>query len=111
MKYLTQLLDLPYQIFKTIEGVDVYHYEKPAAKQAPYAIWKEEGDESFNSDNQKSERGLQGILDYYTLDDMDPALDELEKAMEKMGASWQLTSSQIEENTHLKHYSWDWTVI
>lgn len=111
MKLLTSLLDLPYQIFKSIEDVDVYHYHKPAEKEAPYAIWKEENDTSFSSDNQKSERGLQGILDYYTLDDLDPALDKLEKAMIEMGASWMLTSSQFEEDTNLIHYSWDWTVM
>ena len=111
MKLLTSLLDLPYQIFKDLEDVDVYHYTKPTEKEAPYAVWMENGDESFNSDNQKSERVLEGTLDYYTLNDLDPALDALESAMLEMGAAWQLSSVQFEDETNLIHYTWDWQVM
>lgn len=111
MKLLTSLLDLPYQIFKDLEDVDVYHVRKPADKETPYAVWIESGDASFNSDNQRSERVLEGTLDFYTLEDLDPALDLLEEAMCKMGASWQLVAVQDEPETNLIHYTWEWTVM
>ena len=111
MTYLTNLLNIPYQVFASLEDVDVYHYHAPNNKEAPYAIWKEENDESFCSDNRRSERVIAGILDYYTLDDMDPNLDVLEQALESFGASWKLTASQFEDETNLIHYSWDWQVM
>ena len=111
MTYLTSLLNKPMTIFAELEGVDVFHYNKPPETEAPYGVWKEEGDTSINSDNQRSERTLEGILDYYTLDDIDPALDKLEEAMSKMGASWKLVSVQHEDDTNLNHYSWDWSVM
>lgn len=112
MKLLTSLLDIPYTIFKNVQGVDVYHYTAPPEKEAPYAVWQEEADNSFNSDNRKSERSLSGILDYYTLNDglIDSNLDVLEQAMLDMGASWELTAVQFEDATNLVHFSWDWSV-
>lgn len=112
MKLLTSLLNVPYQAFKIVEGVDVYHYTAPPTKEAPYAIWQEEADDSFNADNRKTERSLSGILDYYTLNDgmIDGNLDALEDAMQTMGATWQLTAVQYEDSTNLIHFSWDWSV-
>ena len=87
MKLLTTLLEIPFNGFKVIEDVNVYHYIKPTNVQAPYAIWQEESDDSFYSDNGKTERTLNGILDYYTKVNagLDPGLDVLEKAMIDMG--------------------------
>lgn len=113
MKLLTSLLDIPYQAFKAVHGVDVYHYTAPPTKEAPYAIWQEEADNGFYTDFKKSERSLSGILDYYTLNDglIDSNLDTLEQAMQDMGASWELTAVQFEESTNLVHFSWDWSVV
>lgn len=112
MKLLTTLLEIPFNGFKVIEDVNVYHYIKPTNVQAPYAIWQEESDDSFFLDNGKSERTLNGILDYYTKVNagLDPGLDVLEKAMIDMGASWILVSVQYESDTNLVHYSWEWRV-
>lgn len=112
MKLLTELLEIPFDGFKVIEDVNVYHYIKPSSVQAPYAVWQEENDNSFYSDNGKSERSLDGILDYYTplSNGIDSGLDVLEQAMINMGATWQLTAVQFESDTNLIHYSWDWSV-
>ena len=88
----------------------VYHYLKPAALDSPYAVWKEESDSGFNSDNVKSERALNGIIDFYTQTECDTKLDDIEKALDSMGATWTLTSVQFEDDTDLIHYSWDWSV-
>jgi len=108
MKYLCGLLDIPYQEFKKLDHV--YHYLKPENIDAPYAIWQETNEASFYSNNKKSERALEGILDYFTLDENDSFLDTLEAAMDKMGASWSLSAVQYEEQTNLIHFSWDWQV-
>lgn len=112
MMLLTQLLEIPSTIFGAIEDINIYHYIKPSEVKAPYAVWQEENDDSFYTDNGKSERSLNGILEYYTTvnRDIDPALDTLEQALINMGASWALTATQYEADTNLIHYSWDWSV-
>lgn len=112
MMLLTQLLEIPFTTFGAIEDVNIYHYRKPSTVKAPYAVWQEENDDSFYSDNGKSERSLNGILEYYTTvnNGIDPNLDVLEQALIDMGASWSLTGTQYEIDTNLIHYSWDWSV-
>ena len=112
MMLLTQLLDIPFTTFGEIEDINIYHYIKPSEVKAPYAVWQEESDASFNADNIKCERSLNGILDYYTTVNrgLDPNLDTLEQALIDMGASWILTTVQYEVDTNLIHYSWDWSV-
>ena len=108
MKLLTKLLEEPIVAFKDLNYV--FHYNKPANTTAPYAVWIEQAEESFNSDNQKAERSLTGVLDFYTQTECDPKLDELETALASMGATWTLSSVQYEEDTLLIHFSWDWSV-
>ena len=112
MMLLTQLLEIPFETFGALEDINIYHYFKPSTIKAPYATWQEENDDAFYSDNGKSERSLNGILDYYTevKDSIDSNLDVLEQALIDMGASWQLTAVQYEIETNLIHYSWDWSV-
>ena len=108
MKLLTKLLEAPIDAFKNKDYV--FHYFKPAEIQAPYAVWIEQSEESFWADNGKGERSLSGTLDFYTQTEGDSKLDELEEAMQSMGASWYLSSVQFEEDTLLIHFSWEWSV-
>lgn len=108
MKSLTELLSVPISIFETLGFA--YHYFKPAEVEAPYAVWAEINEESFNSDNAKSERQLNGTIDFYSLEEADSKLDEIEGALASIGATWTLSSVQFEEDTNLIHFSWDWSV-
>ncbi len=108
MKSLTSLLSEPITVFGQLGFV--YHYHKPDATQAPYAVWTETDEESFNADNAKSERQLNGTIDFYSLTEADSKLDEIETALAKLGATWTLASVQFEEDTNLIHTSWDWSV-
>lgn len=108
MRSLTSLLGLPLQAFQALNYS--YHYEKPASVQAPYMVWQEQAESSFHSNNSKSERALEGVCEFYTQTESDPKLDEIENALEGMGASWQLTSVQFESESELIHFSWDWSV-
>lgn len=108
MKSLTSLLSEPITIFGPLGYV--YHYQKPAEIEAPYAVWQEFNEESFNSDNAKNERVLNGTIDFYSLEEADTKLDEIEEALMQMGATWQLSSVQFEEDTNLIHHQWEWSV-
>lgn len=108
MKSLTSLLAEPISIFRSLGFA--YHYHKPAEVQAPYAVWQEIDENSFNSDNAKSERQLNGSIDFYSLDEADSKLDDIESALMELGATWQMTGVQYEEDTNLIHTSWDWSV-
>jgi hypothetical protein len=108
MKYLTDLLKIPREEFGKLDHV--FHYLKPECQHEPYAVWQETTESSFHSDNKKSERILEGILDYFTTEEDDSFLDTLEAAMDAMGASWTLSAVQFEEQTNLIHFSWDWQV-
>lgn len=108
MKYLTSLIQTALDGFGTMNYA--FHYQKPSSFAAPYAVWQEQMEESFHSDNSKSERSLQGVIDFYTQSENDLKLDEIEMALDSMKASWSLTSVQYEDLTELIHYTWDWSV-
>ena len=108
MKYLTQLLQIPKDELKKLSYC--YHYNKPSSVKAPYAIWQENAEQSFHSDNTKSERSLEGVIDFYTLNESDPKLDEIEAALVNMKAAWTLSSVDYEDETQLIHFSWEWSV-
>lgn len=108
MKSLTQLIAIPKTEFSKLSYC--YHYHKPVKVVAPYAVWQEQDEASFNADNSKGERALEGIIDFYTKTEGDTKLDEIENALIAMGAAWQLTSVLFEEESNLIHFSWDWSV-
>ena len=89
---------------------ETYHYEKPPKVRAPYAVWAEDGEpDSFAGDGLKHEQAISGTLDFYTLTEFDPLVDELQDVLAaQFGASWSLNSVQYEDETKLIHYSWDW---
>lgn len=108
MKYLTNLIQIPKDEFKKLSYC--YHYNKPASVKAPYAVWTELGEKSFHSDNEKSERALEGVVDFYSTKESDPKLDEVEAALVKMGAAWTLSSVMFESESNLIHHTWNFSV-
>lgn len=108
MKLLTSLIQIPMDEFGKLNYC--FHYLKPEMTLAAYAVWQESGEHDFYGDNKKGERVLEGTLDFYTLEENDSKLDELEAAMNAMGASWALTSVMFENETNLIHFTWDWEI-
>lgn len=88
----------------------VYHYHAMDA-EPPYLVWAEEQTEHEWSDNTPSMETLIGTVDYFTLEENDPAVRKVEQALTGCGASWSLESVQFEENTGLIHYEWAWEVV
>lgn len=108
MMYLTSMMAKPLSGFGELDFC--YHYTKGASTVVPYAVWQERGESDFHSDNSKSERALEGVIDYFTLNECDTNADSIESALVHMGASWSLSSVAFEDETNLIHLHWDWSV-
>lgn len=88
-----------------------YHYWRPV-KTVPCLIWAENGEEdSFHSDNHKSEQRIAGTVDLFTKTEFDPLADAVQDTLESLGVTWALESVQYEEETNLIHMEWTWGVI
>ena len=96
-----------------LEGVEVYHYHKPAEVQsARYIVWAEDGaSTSFSANNRQSEQEVTGTVDLYTQMEYDPLIDEIQEALDAVPhAAWNLNSVAYEDETALIHYEWTFTV-
>lgn len=87
-----------------------YHYYRPV-KTFPCLIWAETGEEdSFDSDNHKSEQRIIGTVDCFTRTEFDTLLDSVQTTLDTLGLTWRLDAVQYEEETNLIHYTWSWGV-
>lgn len=91
-------------------GSMVHHYYRPDG-EARSVVWQESGeDNSFHSDNYKTEQAIRGTVDYYTKEEFDPNADVIQSVLTNLGAAWSLESVQYEEDTKLIHFEWSWIV-
>lgn len=87
-----------------------FHYWRPV-KNVPCIIWAESGEEnSFHSNNKKSEQRIIGTVDLFTRNEFDALADRVQDTLEKLGVTWRLGSVQYEEDTNLIHMEWEWGV-
>lgn len=95
----------------SIDGLSIYHYWHPRL-QAPYCIWAEDGEgDSLWANNHQKEQVINGTIDYFTKEDLDPMVDIIQtKLNEVEGLGWSLDSVMYEDETNLIHYSWDWSI-
>jgi hypothetical protein len=92
---------------------ETYHYQRPARKAAPFAVWKEDHEDlSIEADNHKAEQGISGYLDYFTLTEFDSTVDAFQTCLNETAAVkyWDLDSVDKEDETGLIHYRWSWRV-
>ena len=78
--------------------------------EPPFCVWAEDGENGFNAGNRKAEQAITGTVDYYTLREYDPAVDNIQTALNSLRIPWQLNSVQYEDETNLIHYEWTWEV-
>ena len=67
-------------ILDTLKAVsdNVSHYEA-FKKEDKYIVWAEDSEgSSVEGDDQKTNQSIQGTIDYYTKEDMDPKVDEIQ---------------------------------
>ena len=78
--------------------------------EPPFCVWAEDGENGFNAGNRKAEQAITGTVDYYTPQEYDPAVDNIQAALNSLRIPWQLNSVQYEDETNLIHYEWTWEV-
>lgn len=87
-----------------------YHYWRET-KDLPCIIWSEVGeDDSFHSDNRKSEQRIIGTIDLFTKTEFDPLADSVQETLNDLELTWSLSSVQYESDINLIHYEWEWGV-
>lgn len=109
MKSINQLLrDFNSEITE-IDDLKVYHYEAEDMDLAPYVVWMEQSeDDAFHSDNKKDEQVIPVIIDFYTQEEFDPFIDEIQECLNGIeNASWRLSDIDYEDTTKLIHYQWE----
>lgn len=86
-----------------------YHYWRSAPKGVKkYIVWAEDSEmNSFEADNLKQRQGLTGTIDFFTLEEFDGIVDEIQDCLQKLeGIVWSLNSVQYEDETRFIHYEW-----
>jgi len=89
----------------------VFHYWRPRPDGLDqYIIWAEDSeDASLNGDNRKLEQGLHGTLDLFSVNEYDPLIDVIQNKLNSIeNLSWNLSSTQYEDETGLIHFEWEW---
>ena len=92
----------------------VYHYQRPARESLDrYVIWAEDSEAtSLMVNNRKAEQQIAGTIDLYTLQEFDPAVDQIQENLDAAeNVAWELSSVQYEDETNLIHYEWSFTVV
>lgn len=101
---LSKLKIIP-DTLKTVSD-NVSHYEA-FKKTDKYIVWAEDSEgSSVEGDDQKTNQSIQGTIDYFTKEDMDPKVDEIQKALVDACISFYLNSVQYEEETGYTHFEW-----
>ena len=89
----------------------VYHYWRFGV-QAPYCIWAEDSETSLQTDNHKAEQGISGAIEFFTLTEFDPICDDIQTALNSLeNCAWRYDGATYEDETHLIHHSWRWTLL
>ena len=85
---------------------NVGHYEA-MEKTDQYIVWAEDSEgSSVEGDDQKTNQSIQGTIDYFTKEDMDPKVDEIQAALVNACISFYLNSVQYEDETRYIHFEW-----
>lgn len=88
-----------------------YHYTKAANAAVPYAVWAEDGEsDEFRADSHKAEQTIGGTINYFTKQEYDSTLDNIQAMLNSYKLMWRLESVQYEPETGLIHYEWRWNI-
>lgn len=92
----------------------VYHYEAIHVSDK-YIVWAEDSEgSSLEADNYKAEQSIQGTIDYFTKEEFDKNVDEIQNALISNCISFYLNSVQYESlddsGSGYIHYEWVWEV-
>lgn len=110
---MMSVVDKLKKIRDAMNGVseNVYHYKRPKDVKPAWIAWQEDGSSTdMWANNRMSEQQLHGTVDLYTLQEYDPLIDEIQKALNGVMIGWSLQMVDYEDETNLIHYEWEWTL-
>jgi len=88
----------------------VYHFKAVGASY-PYVVWAEESPgASLNADNVHAELIMTGSVRYYTRDEYDTTVDDIQAALDAAGIANRLTQILYDPDEDIIEYWWDWSV-
>jgi len=92
-------------------GPPVFHYFA-TGQSGNYIVWAEDSEgNALHADGKKAERAMTGTIDYFTKDEDDPVVQQIETMLDSDdGIAGQLNSVQYERDTGYTHYEWVWEV-
>lgn len=90
---------------------NVFHFTAAPGSAAPYIVYQEDGCNDLCAGNVHAETSAVVIVDLFTKKAKDPLISQIPAALESVGASWYLNSTQFEEETGLFHFEWYAEVI
>lgn len=94
-----------------METVDrVWRYKAPENASVPYVVWAEDSRRDFEADGAHAEIAWQGTVDYFTRDEDDGAVEDIEDCLTNLDIPWSLNSVQYEQQTGVLHYEWVFTI-
>lgn len=97
-------------ILLELDPENVFHYFAKD-RTDKYIVWAEDSEgSSVEGDDKKINQSIQGTIDYFTKEDGDPMVDQIQEALTAACISFYLGSVQPEEETGLIHYEWIWEV-
>lgn len=84
-----------------------FHHYRRVETAAPFGVWAEQFEEnSFHTDNRKTNQGIHCAVDYYTAEEYDGTLDAIQNYLDGSGFEWSLDNVEYEDETNLIHYNW-----
>lgn len=85
----------------------VYHYQAPPDEDAPYIVWMEYGQaDSIWANNRMVAQSMQGVIEYYTPDENDPAVEAIQHALTAAGIAFALDEIEFDKETGLICHVW-----
>lgn len=106
-----QLADIG-NIFLSVLPLATFHYEA-SSEDSPdqYIIWAEDGQAGrVDADDKMQIQVITGTVDLFTRTEFDPLFDAIQREMNNSDMTWELNSTQYEEDTKYMHHEWTWEV-
>lgn len=95
-----------------IDGLDVFHYWH-LRDELPYCVWEETTEAgSLMMGNHKMEQAIGGVVEFYTKDEFDPLVDDIQDALNGVdGLSFYLNLAEYDEQLNAIRKQWVWRII
>ena len=83
-----------------------YHYTAPDNKGFPRIVFAEDGADDLICNDVHAERIITGTIDLFSKTENDPLISATESALNGLQIGWRLNNVIYEEDTHVIHHEW-----